>query len=128
MVDFNMSYLSGFYADKYDVPKSEIIDRIRKRAGDAANDVLKDDIRGFSSVSIKDPSINLIRTDWQYVLLPLWFMTYSYKNKLYQFAVNGQTGKVAGLPPLSIPKLIAAVAAVFAVLNFIGFIVSTNTY
>jgi DNA-directed RNA polymerase subunit RPC12/RpoP len=128
MVDFNMSYLSGFFADKYDVPKSEIIDRIRQRAGSAANEVLKDDINGYSSVSVTHSNINLIRTDWQYVLLPLWFMTYSYKDKIYQFAVNGQTGKVAGLPPLSIPKMLAMIAAIVCGLNIIGWFAATNMY
>ncbi|MDR0943262.1 MAG: hypothetical protein LBM41_01905 [Ruminococcus sp.] len=125
MTDFNMSYLSGFYADKYDVPKSEIIDRIRNRAASAAKDILKDDIKGYTTVNIKKNTVNLIRTDWQYVLLPLWFMTYSYKNKIYQFAVNGQTGKVAGLPPLSIPKMLAMIFGVFAAVTTVFALLST---
>jgi DNA-directed RNA polymerase subunit RPC12/RpoP len=105
-VDFNMMYLQGFFADRYDVGKVETLERIRVRAGDASTGILKDDINGYTSVTVKQSNINLIRTDWQYVLLPLWFMTYSHKDKIYQFAVNGQTGKVAGLPPMSKAKFI----------------------
>jgi DNA-directed RNA polymerase subunit RPC12/RpoP len=119
-VDFNMMYLQGFFADRYDVGKAETLDRIKARAGDAANGILKDDINGYTSVSIKQSNINLIRTDWQYVLLPLWFMTYKYKDKIYQFAVNGQTGKVAGLPPMSIAKYILMLLCLFFGPGLIG--------
>jgi hypothetical protein len=120
MVDFNMSYLQGFFADKYDVPKSEIIDRIKNRAGSAAEEVLRADIKGYSSVTINGRYVNLVRTDWQYVLLPLWFMTYKYKDKIYQFAVNGQTGKIAGLPPLSKGKFWLAILIAFFTLFIAG--------
>ena len=39
------------------------------------------------------------------MLLPVWFMTYNYKDKMYEFAINGQTGKLAGTPPLDKGKL-----------------------
>jgi DNA-directed RNA polymerase subunit RPC12/RpoP len=120
LTDFNMNYLAGFMADKYDVPKSEIIDRIKNRISGAAEEVLKNDIKGFTSVSVKEKSVNLIRTDWQYVMLPLWFMTYSFKGKIYQFAVNGQTGKTAGLPPLSAGKFALMLIAVFILTLIIG--------
>ena len=47
-----------------------------------------------------------MHTNWQYAMLPVWFMTMNFKNKRYYFAVNGQTGKVAGIPPLSWSKLL----------------------
>jgi hypothetical protein len=39
------------------------------------------------------------------MLLPVWFMTYKYNGKTYSFAINGQTGKLAGTPPLNKKKL-----------------------
>ncbi|MDR0987690.1 MAG: hypothetical protein LBL98_08380 [Ruminococcus sp.] len=124
LTEFNMNYLAGFMADKYDVPKNDILDRIRTRAGDAAAEVLKADITGYSSVSIKQKNVNLIRTDWEYVMLPLWFMTYTYKGKIYEFAVNGQTGKVAGLPPMSGLKYGLTLAGIFIGTLIIGGIAS----
>jgi DNA-directed RNA polymerase subunit RPC12/RpoP len=124
MVDFNMSYLQGFFADKYDVGKADILERIKIRAGDAATGILKDDINGYTSVNVKTQNINLIRTDWQYVMLPLWFMTFSYKEKIYQFAVNGQTGKVAGLPPMSTIKYVLMLLCIFCTPGLIGVILA----
>jgi DNA-directed RNA polymerase subunit RPC12/RpoP len=129
MTDFNMSYLAGFFADKYDVGKNEVIPRIRSRAADSAEEILRSDITGYTSVSVKNRRFNIIRTDWQYVMFPLWFMTYLHNGKYYQFAVNGQTGKVAGIPPLSMAKYFIAIAAALVIppaaailLNLAGFI------
>ena len=36
-----------------------------------------------------------------YAMLPVWFLHYSYNGKDYDFCMNGQTGEVAGIPPVS---------------------------
>ena len=56
-----------------------------------------------------------MNTDWRYALLPVWFMTYKYNGKIYEFAVNGQSGKLAGFAPLSKKKL-----CVFGILLFLA--------
>jgi DNA-directed RNA polymerase subunit RPC12/RpoP len=116
MTDFNMNYLTGFYADKYDVGKDEVLGRIKQRANDSAMQILRNDMTGYSSVSPRMQNVNIIKTDWKYALLPVWFMTFTYKGKRYDFAVNGQTGKVSGLAPLDGGKL-AVVASILAVLG-----------
>jgi hypothetical protein len=57
-------------------------------------------------------------------MLPVWFLSYNYKGRVYEFAVNGQTGKLAGTPPLSKGKLALFCAgvglAVAVILTAIG--------
>ena len=36
-----------------------------------------------------------------YAMAPVWIVTSRYKNKIYTFMMNGQTGKVAGDLPVS---------------------------
>lgn len=105
MKDFSMSYLSGFYADKYDVDKAEVFPRIRVRATDASKKLINNSVVGYTTVVPSIENYNIINTKWQYMLLPVWFMTYKYKDKMYEFAINGQTGKLAGTPPLDKGKL-----------------------
>jgi hypothetical protein len=105
LTGFSMNYLSGFIADKYEVDKDEVLKRIKTRVESSAQDVLRQDVSGYTSVSPNFKSTNIIRTDWLYTLFPVWFMTYMYKGKVWTFAVNGQTGKVCGIPPLSAPKV-----------------------
>ncbi|MBE6857131.1 MAG: hypothetical protein E7500_06865 [Ruminococcus sp.] len=103
--DFSMSYLSGFFADKYDVDKAAVFPRIRSRAAEAAKNVIRNSIVGYDRVSARSENYRILNTKWQYMLLPVWFMTYRYNGEVYSFAINGQTGKLAGTPPLDKKKL-----------------------
>ena len=120
--DFSMSYLSGFFADKYDVDKAGVFPRIRSRAQEAGRGVVHGSVTGYTSVVPSVDNYNIIKTDWQYMMLPVWFMSYKYNDQIFEFAINGQTGKLAGTPPLDRLKLklfsgaIGAAAAVFSLL------------
>ena len=103
--DFSMSYFSGFFADKYDVDKAGVFPRIKERATIAGKKIIQKSIGSYSSVSVQNESYNINKTKWQYIMLPVWFMTYNYKDTIYEFAINGQTGKLAGTPPLDKKKL-----------------------
>ena len=120
--DFSMSYFTGFFADKFDVDKPEVFPRIRERASQAGRKIVHDSIGGYTSVTTLNESYNIMRTDWQYAMLPVWFMTYKYNDKIYEFAMNGQTGKLAGTPPLDRSKLklfCTAVGMIVAVIAFL---------
>ncbi len=103
--EFSMSYLSGFFADKYDVDKTAVFPRVRERAEEAAVNVINQSITGYTSVVPEHKNFRIMNTKWEYMLLPVWFMTYKYNGQVYSFAINGQTGKLAGTPPLDKRKL-----------------------
>ena len=46
---------------------------------------------------------------YKYLLVPAWISSFKYKDKIYQFAVNGQTGKVGGTAPVSAWRVILAI-------------------
>ncbi len=60
------------------------------------------------------------------VLLPVWIMAYRYRQQVFRFLVNGQTGKATGAAPLSWMKilLVGAVLILLALLalGFAGLI------
>ena len=126
--DFSMSYLSGFYADKYDVDKAAVFPRIRVRSNQACNSLVRSTISGYSSVIPQIEQYNISKTDWSYMLLPVWFMSYKYKDKMYEFAINGQTGKLAGTPPLSKGRLGLLCAAIGAALSAIIIVVGGGIF
>ena len=95
-----MSYLSGFLADKFDVDKAAVFPRVRNRATQGTDAAVRASMKGYSSINVTNSRMNILRTDWQYMLLPVWFMTYQFKGKTYEFALNGQSGKQAGAPAL----------------------------
>lgn len=101
---FNMAYLSGFFADKYDVDKEQVMPRIQQRMYSNNSSILEASTHYNHLVHKKQYD----RTDtlnWDYMLLPVWFMTFDYKGKLWEYAVNGQSGKVAGELPINKGKL-----------------------
>ncbi|MBR4628405.1 MAG: hypothetical protein IKO47_12080 [Ruminococcus sp.] len=126
--DFSMSYLSGFFADKYDVDKAGVFPHIRDRAQKASRNVISASVTGYDAVIPSVNQHNILNTNWQYMMLPVWFMSYKYKDKVYEFAINGQTGKLAGTPPLDVRKLklfcggISAAVSVVLGLLFGGFL------
>ena len=123
-VPFDMSWFSGFYADKYDVDKAAVAPRIKARLEQGVKKLLSDSVTGYSTSVCKNFNLRLTSTKWHYAMLPVWFMTYIYNGKKYFFAVNGQTGKVSGVLPLSVAKLgimtlgITAASVIFTLLSF----------
>ena len=117
---FAMQYLSGFLAEKYDMDYAKMFPRIQNRAVQASDQLVRQSMTGYSSVSVTRSDIRVMSIKWEYMLLPVWFMTYKYNDKVYEFALNGQTAKFVGEPPLSKPRL----AAFCAGLGTAAFVIS----
>lgn len=120
---FDMSYFSGFFADKYDVDKAGVFPRIKERVTQASRNIINNSVSGYTSTIVQHQSYDIEKTDWQYIMLPVWFMTYRYNDKIYEFAINGQTGKLAGTPPLNKGKLAfvsALLGLIVAIVIFLG--------
>lgn len=124
MVDFSMSYLSGYMAEKYDVDKKDVFGRISQRVNEYTSTLLRNTIQGYSSVTVRNSDIDIHKSEATYVLLPVWIFTYNYRGKTYIFALNGQTGKIAGSLPLSKARAAAWFGAisgiVFGILSIGG--------
>ena len=105
-VPFNAGYLAGFAADRYDVSKDETFARATTRFREGTIQAFRSDIHGYENVNYADSSIQLNNTNAQYALYPVWILNTKWKEKPYRFAVNGQTGKIAGNLPVSIGKAI----------------------
>ncbi|MBN8603726.1 MAG: hypothetical protein J0M26_22105 [Planctomycetes bacterium] len=65
----------------------------------------------------------LTKHDSDLVLLPVHILTYRYKDKLYRFIVNGQTGKLIGQKPVSAPRIAAAIGVVLLIILIIVLLV-----
>ena len=63
-------------------------------------------------------------TDIRYklMLLPLWVSSYHYKNKVYSFFINGQTGEITGKSPRSALKIFIIILAALILLAALYFL------
>ena len=127
LVDFDTAYLSGFLADKYDVEARSGEDRIRQRVGETMSQMIATSCIGYTSVIPMARNLQISHSKAKYVLLPVWLLTSRYQDKTYTFAMNGQTGKIAGTFPISAKRSFAwfggITAAVTALLSLIMWLV-----
>ncbi len=96
---FDMRYLAGFTADRFDEAKRDISERARKRMYNTAAGIARASAcTGYSSVTERGGSLKL-DLDAKYMLLPVYLFDLSFNGKKYHFAVNGQSGKAVGEVP-----------------------------
>ena len=99
--EFNVAYLAGYAADRYDVDKTVTFNRATQRFRDGTIQAFRKDVHGYSNVTVQDSNIQLSNTVTNYALYPVWILNTKWREKNFRFAVNGQTGKVAGNLPVS---------------------------
>lgn len=100
-VDFNVAYLAGYAADRYDVSKDETFGRATTRFREGTEAAFRRDIHGYDTVEVKESTLQFSNTEAKYALYPVWLLRTLWKDKNFYFAVNGQTGKIAGNLPVS---------------------------
>lgn len=102
LVEFEMEYLPGYLAEKYDVTKEDSIERARKRAENTAVLEVEDTVDNYTSVSEKKSvrKIKFSKETQDYAMLPVWMLTTKWNGKNYTFAMNGQTGEMVGDLPI----------------------------
>jgi DNA-directed RNA polymerase subunit RPC12/RpoP len=99
-VDFHTAYLSGYLADKYDVNAEESIQRANQRIRSSTESAFAATVTGFDSVIPEKSNIRLSDGKARYALYPVWILNTVWNGQKFTFAINGQTGKIAGDLPM----------------------------
>ena len=104
---FHMGYLSGFIAENRDLEREQFDQEVEAEVRQFAGDSLGSGLAGYDSVQVRSKEAHIIHPKWQYVLMPVWTLTYKEEKtgKIYYFACNGQTGKVCGQLPVDFGRL-----------------------
>ena len=101
LIPYDYKYIPGFFADKYDQNVEALKERAIKRIKGYQGVKFKELTKKYDSVKIKQDNSRITHMEAHYALLPVWFLSYKYLGKYYYFAMNGQTGEVAGIRPIS---------------------------
>jgi len=99
-VPFQAAYLPGYLADKYDVDADASIGRANERIKQSTEDAFRSTVVGYTSVTTVDSSVRLENGRARYALYPVWMLNTQWKGQKFTFAINGQTGKIAGDLPM----------------------------
>ena len=110
---FNMMYLPGFLAEKFDVEGDDDLERAEKRVIATAKQKTQATVK-HNEVHEKRGSFVVNYTKKKYALLPIWYLTTNWNGKQWNFAMNAQTGKFTGDLPVDYTKLgiMTALAAI----------------
>lgn len=119
---FNVAYLAGYAADRYDVSKEETFGRATQRFREGTAVAFQRDIHGYESVRPEDSNLQFSNTEARYALYPVWILNVKWKEKNFRFGMNGETGKIAGDLPISPVKSFLFFTLFFAIFGALSFL------
>ncbi len=111
---FSENYMSGFYGEIYNMEAGELEGRAEGKVGKDAESLLKETVTGYHTLAQEHKAVEAVRKGVCHALLPVWRYRYQYQGREYVFYINGQTGKIAGVAPVSKKKVLAYSGTVFA--------------
>lgn len=112
LVPYTPHALAGFAAERYSIGLKEGWDQAQKTIQSRLRTNITSHIRHRWNADRTDSlyfSTLYSKITYKYLLVPTWISSFKYKDKIYQFAVNGQTGKVGGKSPVSAWRVILAI-------------------
>lgn len=118
LVPYKPEYLLGFVAEKYSVD----LEAGWKLARQDVKDRIERDIRHQLSGDVIDRvNVKSYYSDrtYKHLLLPIWISAYTYRDKVYNFIINGQTGEVQGQSPISVLKVLITLGCIGLIGAFI---------
>lgn len=124
---YNPEYIAGFVAERYSLGLNDAWGIAQRDIADTLKEQVSNDIRhNYHADHVRNVRLDTTFSNitYKYLLLPIWISNFKYNDKIYQFMVNGQTGKVAGKTPISIPKVILTILGILAILvlfYYLGF-------
>jgi len=115
LVPYQPEFVSGFQAEAYQVTLREGFPIAKQSIDAAVHERIRRDIGGDQQ-RIHSVATRYSDVKFKHVLLPVWISAYRYRNKVYRFLVNGQTGDVSGESPKSWWKIAFLVLGIIVVL------------
>ena len=117
---FDERYLSGFESEEYTIG----LDSGFEMAQMKMRMIIRGDIRrdiGGDRQQIDHLQTHYTNATFKNALFPVWATRFRFKQKEYYYAINGQSGEIAGERPYSYTKIIFLVGSIIALMLLIGY-------
>ena len=112
-VPYSSAYMAGYLADKYDLTAEQVASRADQRMEQTAKDLLRGQVKDYSTVTEKYSTFNKLQAQYKYALYPVWLLNTTWNGKKFVFAMNGQTGKLVGDVPCDMGKFYGILFGLF---------------
>ena len=116
LVPFNEKYLSGFDSEEYTIGLDNGFEFAKVKMDRVIRQTIRYEIGGDQQ-QINSMNTHYSNTTYKNVLFPVWTAEFKWNSKTYNYAINGQTGKVTGERPYSWIKIISLVLTVSILLG-----------
>ena len=114
-VEYTSEYIAGHSSERYDTSVND--------AYGTAKEKMNARIKSAILAQYHYDVVDYIRIDtsfndstFKYILVPLWCSGFKYRDKIYNYFVNGRTGRAGGKTPISVWKVALTVVIIAAVI------------
>jgi len=126
-IPFSAGYLSGYYAEVYTIKANTAFEDAKRIMENTMTQLARNDIlRRYDKAIVTALHSEYRNVTYKHVLLPLWESAFGYNGKTYHYLINGETGRVSGNRPWSVPKIVAAVIVALAVIIAAVILINDN--
>jgi len=123
LVPYNDKYLGGFRSESYQIDVTTGLNTAKKKMEPVIHQTIRSNIGGDEQ---RIHTVNTAYNDitFKHILLPIWISSYRFKDRVFRFMINGQTGEVQGERPYSAMKIIAFILSILAAIALIVYFFS----
>jgi Zn finger protein HypA/HybF involved in hydrogenase expression len=121
LIPYDPGYLAGWTVERYQIDLVSAAETSRRQMEAALRTMCSRQVPGDTQRNLQVRS-TFTNQRFKHILVPVWLLTYKFRDRTYQVVVNGVTGKIAGGRPWSWVKISLAVLAALVV----WYIVSAN--
>lgn len=121
-VAYKPEYIAGFAAERYSIGLKDAWETAKSYIFRVLKSLVESKIlKEHNADSVKDVVMRTTYSNitYKYLMLPIYISSFTYKGKVYQFMVNGQSGKVGGRSPVSALRVMLAILIVVAIFALI---------
>ena len=126
-VSYRPEYIAGFAAERYALGVkdawTQAKEAIKNKLRNIARNRLQSEHNADTTRNVHVES-QFSNITYKYLLLPVWIASFTYNGKIYQFMVNGQSGKVGGKSPISPWRVLVAVLIAVLIIALISWMSS----
>ncbi|MDR0854757.1 MAG: hypothetical protein LBN25_00120 [Christensenellaceae bacterium] len=116
---YNDSFLHGYSATQYKLQGQTAWSMAKNKMETAIERAILSRYT-YSGVSYFHKKVHHNAPSYKYLLLPIYIGHFNFQQKLYNFFINGETGKITGKYPKSPLKVLATVGIALAIIILLG--------
>ncbi len=105
---FAPRYLAGWITEEYSIEREAALETCRREFIAREQRHIAAFLPGDTHADVTSQT-QLSRVSSDLILLPIYVLSYRYRDRVYRFLLNGQTGRAAGDKPLSPVRIAAAI-------------------